>query len=167
MSGSLTRNLRIFGKICGASPAQKVLFVTTMWDRKPERGEDREKALRGQYLKPMMDLGADMIRFQNDGDLFPLWKRISQLITNDAGTVMLLQEEMVKKRMALRETNVAKILQELLREDLQDQTLSQETRKEIEGMIQDLKLPFSKRIVNFFKGSKGVRIFFKKGFLCS
>ena len=160
MSGSLFRNLQMFGKLCGASPAEKVLFVTTMWDENPERGEEREQDLKDQYLKPMLNLGAKMARFENSGRN-SIWQRIAQLITNEENVVTLLQEEMVDRRMELNETKVAKILQVQLREELPNQASNEDTRREIERMIRDLKVPLMRRIkLIFTKKPRGVRMFF-------
>ena len=161
MTGSLSRNLQMFGKLCGASPATKVLFVTTMWDDNPEHGETREQGLKDHYLKPMLDLGANMVPFKNDGNL-RVWQYISRyLLTNQATTVTLLQEEMVKGRMALRETKAAKILETQLREELPKQASNEETRQKIQEMIQELKVPLMRRFqLIFAKKPKGVRMFF-------
>lgn len=48
MSGSSTKSLRMFRKLCGTENMSKVSLVTTMWDKvTPEEGARRERQLDG------------------------------------------------------------------------------------------------------------------------
>jgi uncharacterized protein YifE (UPF0438 family) len=82
-----------------------------MWDKIPNnRGDDREKDLRAHYLKPMLDLGADVARFTNTAD--SAWQIISLVLKRRAAEgPTLIQEEMVDTRRDLIETEAAREVQ--------------------------------------------------------
>jgi uncharacterized coiled-coil protein SlyX len=172
------RNLRMFGRICGSSFAKRVLFVTTMWDKvSPPRGEERERELRERYLRPMLDLGARMVRFENE--FFPAWKWVCQLLTmKDDTPAALIQEEMVDWGLNINETKAARTLQVRLQEALSEQkkTIKEINRLTVEDTsdlqkleeritrlekeLNTLRIPVMRRIQLFmFKRPKGVRIF--------
>ncbi|KAJ3571941.1 hypothetical protein NP233_g3417 [Leucocoprinus birnbaumii] len=68
MTGSATRNLQIFQKLCGDSYYRRVILVTTMWspDFGPEEQlecERLEAALQESHWQPMIHLGSQVLRF--------------------------------------------------------------------------------------------------------
>src|SRR6266545_5938689 len=179
MAGTAFRNLRMFGKLCGDSPASKVIFVTTMCDKIPlDRGEQREIELRSNYWQPMLKLGARTDRFlKSNPDCAR--KIVGQLI-DPKTTATLLQEETVDKKRAIVETEAAKTLytqmQQLLSQhketlaDLQEaakktnnpealadlQKEGARIQAELDKTFKDarkLKIPLSRRIALFFKGN--------------
>lgn len=84
MAETAFRSLRMFGKLCGENPADKVIFVTTMWDNiSKDKGEEREEELRKTYWRPMIELGAQTARFlQNNQDCAQnIVKRLIESIT--------------------------------------------------------------------------------------
>jgi len=47
MVGTAFRSLRMFGRPCGDNPAEKVILMTTMWDKiSVDKGKEREGELR-------------------------------------------------------------------------------------------------------------------------
>jgi hypothetical protein len=182
------RNLRMFGRICGSLFAKRVLFVTTMWDKVlPPRGEEREEELQKQYLKPMLDLGATMVRSKNES--FQAWTWVSRLLTSgDDKPAALIQEEMVDRGMKINETRAAQTLRVRLQEALAehreaieeiyrvgraDASDLQKLKDELleinclEIQLQTLKIPVMRRIqLSIFKRPKGVYILFESSQNC-
>jgi len=177
MSGSPHRNLRMLGRLCGSEPAERLVFVTTMWDRTTKnRGDDREKDLRAHYFKPMLDLGAHDARFTNTPE--SAWDIISLLLERLAEKKpTLIQEEMVDTRRELIETEAAREVQSDLQklltahkqtiealsreaEKADNQTMLAQLNKEradIQKQLektyketQSLKIPLTRRLKIFF-----------------
>ena len=115
MSGSVYRNLTLFGKLCGDKPARKVIFVTTMWDKvnpgDVNISERRETSLTTDFWKPMLVLGARTLRFLNTEESAKTI--ISELLSSDSemrSQALLLQEEVVDLNREITETEAAKTL---------------------------------------------------------
>ena len=64
MSGSAVRNLDIFSKLVGDEALSEVVLVTSKWDAMVDSSvaEDREKALRERFWKPLIDKGSRVCR---------------------------------------------------------------------------------------------------------
>jgi len=92
MAGTPHRNLRMFGELCGDHAVQKVVLVTTMWDKiqkdtsAPVR---REKELFENYWKTMINFGASTARFLNSAD--SAWKIVDLILEQHKTEVLLLQ----------------------------------------------------------------------------
>ncbi|KAI6096354.1 P-loop containing nucleoside triphosphate hydrolase protein, partial [Pisolithus croceorrhizus] len=131
MSGSVCKNLALFGQLCGDEAAQCVRLVTTMWDnQKPENTEiwrKRVSQLEGTFWKPLISLGARHEQFFNTRE--SAWNIVNGLVhtrtslaqrqSMDAtgeldeastGKALLIQEEMVKAQRKLNETSVGRAL---------------------------------------------------------
>ena len=122
MSGSAYKNLQLFGRLCGDAPLPRVRLVTTMWDsaRDHSVGERREKELKSDFWKPLIDGGASTAQFKNTEQ--SAWDIVSNLARNeDLGPALLLQEEIVKQEKYLNETEAAKVLYSRLQGLLVDQ----------------------------------------------
>ena len=181
----------MFGKLCGDQAVKKVVLVTTMWDRiqrlgDPRTGERREKELFENYSswKTMINYGASTARFLNDAD--SAWKIIDPILKQHATEVLLLQEELVDLKRALRETQAGKTLYSDLRRLLVEQRdtvrrlaeqareesnpqLARKLEAELERIQKDfdktfnetksLKIPFGKKLLLLIsKKPRGVRI---------
>jgi hypothetical protein len=141
-----------------------------MWDKvlRP-RGEEREEELRERYLKPMLKLGARMVRFEQP--ISPLQWVCQLLVTEGDERPALIQEEMVDLGMDINETRAARTLQVRLQEALAEHKKAIENgsgdpeklNKQIKSLEKDLdklKISVMKRIQLFlFKRPKGVRTF--------
>ncbi|KAL4078009.1 P-loop containing nucleoside triphosphate hydrolase protein [Scleroderma citrinum] len=175
MSGSVCKNLDMFGRLCGSNAAGRVRLVTTMWDRVKDQGvaNSRVDQLEGNFWKPLITAGARHTKFINTPE--SAWGIIRDA-TGDA-EALLLQEELVDAERKLNETNAGKALytqfQKLLQEQKdtikqlsdeakaqQDPALAKELEaeyKRIEAQLQKtwdemekLKIPFMRRIMLFF-----------------
>jgi hypothetical protein len=68
-TGTPLENLRLFEKLCGKHMFGNIILTTTMWDRiDDEIGQEREKELRGQYWRSMIELGSTTVRYRNTRD---------------------------------------------------------------------------------------------------
>ncbi|KIM59591.1 hypothetical protein SCLCIDRAFT_1217538 [Scleroderma citrinum Foug A] len=175
MSGSVCKNLDMFGRLCGDNAAERVRLVTTMWDKVKDRNtaENRVKQLEGNFWKPLIDEGARHQKFENTPQ--SAWK----IIRNATGDpeALLLQEELVDAERRLNETTAGKALYSQFQRLLQEQKdtikqLSDEAKvqqdpvlvkeleaeyKKIEAQLQKtweevekLKIPWLRRLMLFF-----------------
>ena len=103
MAGTPHRNQRMFAQLCGDQGLKKVILVTTMWDEvKKSTGANREHELRLHYWKVMMDKGASVARFQNTRET--AWEIIDTIVQESSADVLLIQEELVDRKLRLKET---------------------------------------------------------------
>ena len=59
--------MMMVSKLCGKPMLQNVVIMTTMWDDVSRgAGEARESELVTNYLKPALDGGAQLVRYDND-----------------------------------------------------------------------------------------------------
>ena len=175
MSGSVCKNLDMFGRLCGDNAAKRVRLVTTMWDRVKDTNtaNNRVTQLEGNFWKPLIDAGACHQKFENTRE--SAWD-IVRGATGDS-EALLLQEELVDADRRLNETTAGKALysqfQRLLQEQKdtikqlseeakaqQDPALAKELEaeyKRIEAQLQktwqemeELKIPWLRRLMLFF-----------------
>ena len=108
MSGSVCKNLDMFGRLCGNKAAQRVRLVTTMWDKVKDRAvaESRVSQLVGNFWKPLIDEGACHMKFENTSK--SAWDVIRD-VTGET-KALLLQEELVDAKRKLNETNAGQAL---------------------------------------------------------
>ena len=188
MAGTPHRNLRMFAELCGDRAVQKVVLVTTMWDKKqrdPDTPVRREKELFDNYWKTMINFGASTARFLNSAD--SAWKIVDLILEQHKTEALLLQEELVDLKRALNETQAGKTLysdlQRLLVEqrdtfrslveqarDESNPKLANQLEAELKRIQKDLdktfsemknlKVPLGKRLMMqmFGKKSRGVRL---------
>ncbi|PPR03712.1 hypothetical protein CVT24_007405 [Panaeolus cyanescens] len=69
LSGNHVRNLRTFGELCGEAAADRVAFITTMWDVAEAQGKQEH---------PVIDCGAVMKKFDNTTD--SAWEAVQLLL---------------------------------------------------------------------------------------
>ncbi|KAF8159711.1 hypothetical protein B0H34DRAFT_414984 [Crassisporium funariophilum] len=123
MAGSPDRNLRIFGHLCGTRAANKVVFVTTMWDKvKQSVAEERELDLKTNHWKVMIELGSKTNRFTNTEQ--SAWNVIKPILAEAQGEAVLIQEELHDLGKELGETEAGKTLYTKLQRLLVDQKAS-------------------------------------------
>jgi hypothetical protein len=78
----LASRLAAFEKLCGSNYAQRIILVTTMWSMVDEaEALRRENKLRTIHWKSMMDLGSDMIRYENTAE--SAWCAVKMLLHTD------------------------------------------------------------------------------------
>jgi len=181
MSGSVYKNLQMFGRLCGDLPLRRVRLVTTMWDtaRDLRAAEQREKELEDDFWKDLLSgNGAKMRRFDNTCDSAEDIKNELLALGKD-GDELLLQEEIVEQGKRLNETEAAKVLysrfQQLLVEQRKtlkeladearnqnDPALAKSLQEEYEKIneqlqktfeeMKEMKIPFSRWFALLFKG---------------
>ena len=112
MAGTPLKNLRVFRKLCGKDPLDKVYLTTTMWDEvDPNIGERRLEELRRDYWKSMIMQGAQVVRCRNDDD--PPNKIIQRILVQEAARepeAVLLREGMADLKKQLKETETVQEL---------------------------------------------------------
>lgn len=108
MTGTVSKNLDMFGRLCGDRAAKRVRMVTTMWDKAKDRNvaETRASELENKFWKPLIDEGARHHRFRNTRE--SAWNIIHDATGNPEA--LLLQEELVDTEMRLNETIAGKAL---------------------------------------------------------
>jgi hypothetical protein len=79
MAGTPLKNFRIFEKLCGKHALSNIILTTTMWDKIDDAtGQEREKELRGQYWKSMIELGSTTVRYRNTRD--SAWEILGKIL---------------------------------------------------------------------------------------
>ena len=173
MAGTIHRNLRMFGELCGDKSAKNVVLVTTMWDKvsSEEEASKREDSLGARYWNVLLYHRASVARFHNDQG--SAWKIIDE-VTGRNRTAVLLQEEMVTLGKNLNETNAGKALYRDLQGLLEKQNKTMHLlaekaegaqtpedvdaeinrlREEIDTLLKEvegMQVPFGRRLVLFF-----------------
>ncbi|KAF8441315.1 P-loop containing nucleoside triphosphate hydrolase protein, partial [Boletus edulis BED1] len=122
MSGSVYKNLQMFGRLCGHGPLRRTRLVTTMWDNAKDRvaAQNREDQLTGEFWRQLIDEGAITRRFYNSSS--SAWGIVDDLLCMGTdGDELLLQEELVEHQKRLNETEAGKILYTRLQRLLAEQ----------------------------------------------
>ena len=111
MSGSVSRNLDLFNRLCGDKAIEHVRLVTSMWDAKVDKTgakeESREAELTNNFWKSLIDAGAQYERFENNKE--SAWHIIRDA-TTEGSEAVLLQEELVDNERRLNETTAGKAI---------------------------------------------------------
>jgi hypothetical protein len=93
-------------QLCGKGAHRNVIMTTTMWDEVcQDVGSLREKELKNQYWKLMIDCGAQVARFY--GTTESAWEIIGRLPSTPQA--LQLQKEIVDKGKKLMETTLGPI----------------------------------------------------------
>ena len=131
MAGSLYKNLRMFGELCGDLAMSQVVLVTTMWERVVEAvGEAREKELHTIFWKSLRDKGSevDSLKRANDQEAWGIINKVvNRYFENKQAEAVLLQEELVDQKIKLNETQAGKALYTDLQRKLAEQKESMKT----------------------------------------
>ena len=86
----------MFRELCGGVVSKNVVFVTNMWDGVTlEDGEYRENELSNKFFKPVLDLGAQMVRYHNTTQ--SAHEIIRRIVVNPP-VVLQIQRELVDER---------------------------------------------------------------------
>ena len=182
MSGSVYKNLRMFGRLCGNVPLRRARLVTTMWDKAKDRvvAQNRETQLTSEFWRQLIDEGAVARRFYNTpASALDIVDDVLRM--GKDGDELLLQEELVEQHKRLNETEAAKILysqfQKLLAEQKKmlkelrdkaklrdDPTLARSLQEEYNKVneqlqktfaeMKEMKIPLSRRIILWLFGGK-------------
>ena len=109
------RNLNMFSELTGPGSAKNVVLITTMWDtgQSADLGDEREKRLKEEYWKEMIDHGATVQRFLNHS--VSAWNIINSIVKNKEKTALIFQKERVERD--LEETRAWKALDQKATDD--------------------------------------------------
>ncbi|KAI6021114.1 P-loop containing nucleoside triphosphate hydrolase protein, partial [Pisolithus marmoratus] len=134
MSESVCENLDMFNRLCGERAAERVRFVTTMWDnvRDAKVAESRVLHLEGNFWKPLIDRGARHEHFENTFE--SAW-RIVRGLTGE-GEAPLIQEELMDVDSESNETTADRTLYTQFQQLLHEQ---QEIIKQLRDEVRALK----------------------------
>jgi hypothetical protein len=114
-TGIAGRNFKIFRDLCGEKSLKNVVLVTNMWGRVSVGvGEDRERELSSDFLKPALDKGAQMVRHHNNEQSA---HHIIRRIMNNHPVVLQIQHELVDERKDVVNTAAAKAINAELEEE--------------------------------------------------
>ncbi len=181
MAGAPLKNLKMFAQLCGTIAAERVMLVTTMWDRikRAEVGVKREAELKGKFWKDLIDKGAKVERFHASFE--SAWAIIGLLYQPLHQEVVLLQEELANLNKHLSKTGAGKTLYNTLQKQLDEEkrllkelydeaerqdnpALAAELKNQYEQVrhrldvtfreVQSLRIPMGWRIAQFFSFKK-------------
>ena len=111
MEGSAMKNLRMFQRLCGQEVLENVLLTTTQWSNvNPADGQAREDNLRDEGLwGGLIGKGATLQRFHGtrESGLELIGKLVSK-----TRKPLHIQDQIVKQRMTLLETDAGRFLNE-------------------------------------------------------
>lgn len=129
-SGSASRNLVMFKKLCGEECFKRVVLATTMWDLVDEAvGEAREKELtRTEHFWGQMIAGGSRVE-RHYGDRDSAMDILKYIVKYGKKDVLRVQKEMVDGKLTLDETSAGR---EVSREII-------EQRKKYEDEIKKLQ----------------------------
>ncbi|PUU74176.1 hypothetical protein B9Z19DRAFT_1033631 [Tuber borchii] len=113
MEGSAMRNLRMFQKLCGQQVLENVLLTTTQWSNvNPAEGQAREDGLRDEGLwGGLISKGATLQRFYGTRES---GLELINVLVSRTRKPLHIQDQIVKQRMTLLETDAGRFLNEEL-----------------------------------------------------
>ncbi|KAG9843310.1 hypothetical protein KCU98_g7860, partial [Aureobasidium melanogenum] len=105
MDGPSMQNIKLFRKLCGLRSMRNVILATTMWtthnQRTPAEFEERERDLKDNYWKDMIDADSRVFRHANTKDSAEMI--VSELLGNTPEK-LAIQVELVDERRDLGDT---------------------------------------------------------------
>lgn len=175
MTGTPRKNLEMFRSLCGNRAIRNVILATTKWSEVVgDIGARREQQLSEKYWDHMLQLGSKMYRF--DVTRESAWAMVSDILASAKDhpvDSLRIQEELVELKQIIPETEAGRALRFTLKESLETQHKmaeqlrrqggpTEDLRKTLEEnqnkirsilhQIQELKIPFSRRILAFLGG---------------
>ncbi|KAF7980092.1 hypothetical protein HWV62_39902 [Athelia sp. TMB] len=181
MASSPLKNLKMFASMCGQKVMPNVVICTTMWTQVDEAtGSRREEQLKRDFWAGMIDEGCKVARFKDSSQ--SVWEIVGKLATQESFTE--ISRELVDEKKTLNETAAGLKLNAELKKLFADQKKAiremqeqverygdsvaveslQKRKEDIEGQltsvkeqIQKLRIPWRKRIANWFAGMTSAR----------
>ena len=156
----------MFRKLCGDAALANVVLVTNMWGEvSPEVGEARESELSDNFFKPVLDLGAQMVRHHNT--VHSAHDVIRRIIVN-CPVVLQIQRELVDENKDIVDTAAGEVANreldeqmrrhqaelEVVREEMEQASKEkdEQTRRELEKETRKLQ----ERMEKIKKDSEGM-----------
>ena len=108
-TGTILKNLDMFKKLCGDDALGNVVLGTTKWSliHRQETGEQREQQLHDSFWKDMINHGSVIRRVRDDSSAREI---LDHILQNKAVESVLIQDEVVDKRIPVPETTAGKTL---------------------------------------------------------
>ena len=108
-TGTILKNLDMFKKLCGDDALGNVVLGTTKWSliHRQETGEQREQQLHDSFWKDMINHGSVIRRVRDDSSAREI---LDHILQNKAIESVLIQDEVVDKRIPVPETPAGKTL---------------------------------------------------------
>ena len=167
-----SRNLTIFRKLCGDKASKHVVLATTKWRKVDEsNGADREEELKSAFWNVMIRHGSPITRFEDNHTSAKQIVLATLNTKRDPEVYLRIQKELVDLQKYLPQTDAGKFvsvdLQTQLSKSKRDlaelrgllgvgedpalrteyETL-QQTIRSIQIQIQQMKVPFTRRILD-------------------
>jgi len=167
------KNLDMFKKLCGPGAIKNVVLATTKWSDVPkEVAERREKQLKDQYWKDMLDRGSRLHRFE--ATQASAQAIVEQILAWEPIDAVQIQQEMVDLDKLLAETEAGRSLRFTLRELLEiqqnatERLESQEDAPELHrrvietdhkiraifGQIREMNIPLPKKFMRWVRSER-------------
>ena len=126
----------MFRELCGDSTLKNVILVTNMWDEvSPEDGQDRENQLSSNFLKPVLDKGAQMVRHHNTAESA---HDIIRRIIKTHPVALRIQEELVDEQKDIVDTAAGEVVNKELNELMRrHQAELKKVQEEIEQALKE------------------------------
>ena len=103
------RNLDMFSKLCGPSAIRNIVLAMTKWSDIPVKvGEEREKLLKADHWKDMLDRGSVMFRY--DGTEDSARGIVDHVLTHEPLDAVQIQRELIDLNKVLAETEAGRSL---------------------------------------------------------
>ncbi|KAH6890138.1 kinase-like domain-containing protein, partial [Coprinopsis sp. MPI-PUGE-AT-0042] len=113
LSGRDLGNINVFQKLCGHAAFKNVAVITTGWEEVGEvAAAEREKSLKTEFLKEFLDGGGRCQRYRRTNSMMRNAWDIVDMFDGDKRP-LLIQDEMVNKRLSLWRTSAFKAISKL------------------------------------------------------
>ncbi|KAL9597853.1 MAG: hypothetical protein Q9219_004874 [cf. Caloplaca sp. 3 TL-2023] len=138
MTGSATRNLRMFKKLIGDSAFPNVVLVTTMWDDSEQARyakRERELVSDSRFWGAMVRAGSMVARFDGTRECA---YNIIRLRLKTRTRILTIQKEMVDNKITLPETEAGKeVLAEMTKLKLEHQREMSQLRSDMKEALNE------------------------------
>ncbi|KAF9653408.1 P-loop containing nucleoside triphosphate hydrolase protein [Thelephora ganbajun] len=115
-TGIAGRNFKMFRELCGDTTLKNVVLVTNMWGEVSRKvGESREDELSGNFFKPVLDKGAQMVRHHNTAQSA---HDIIRMIMKNRPVVLQIQRELVDEHKDIIDTAAGEAVNRELNEQI-------------------------------------------------
>ncbi|KAF8183959.1 P-loop containing nucleoside triphosphate hydrolase protein [Pholiota molesta] len=158
MLGTTRRNLDMFQKLVGKDSLKCVVLATTKWSLVDARiGNERQKQLKEQFWKHMVDAGSQIVRIGQDTASREVVNGILGRIDvtkSDINESLAIQEEIVNMGKFIPETEAGQTLQYTIKQLIEaqkrkDDEKARELLERLQKIGKELKIPFTDRIMRF------------------
>lgn len=158
MTGSATKNLEIFKRLCGKEAFPQVALVTTRWDEATSDEEAKTQAQEREtqlvrspnYWAPIVQCNARVMRYFGNAE--SAWRVVDSLISPNQRVPLAVQREMIDENLPLNETSVGKFVSE--KYDELRRRYEQELREVKESAEEALKAKDEKELNNLLAQQK-------------